>query len=528
MSNLKILDCTLRDGGYINNWEFGEKVIQGIISKLEESQIDIIECGFLRNVEYNSDVSVFSSVKQIEKFIPNKNAKTMYVAMIALGDIDINKLDACDGNSIDGIRLTFHKHEWQEAKKAVNKLMDKGYKVFVQPVGTTTYSDSELLALIEDVNEINPYALYLVDTLGVLYSKDLVHLFNIVEENLNSNVAIGFHSHNNLQLSFSNAQELINLAKNHTLILDSSIYGMGRGVGNLASELICEYINENIEYKYFIIPLLSIADKYVMSIYFEHKWGYDLPYFLSATIKCHPNYASYLMKKTTLKVEDINNILQTIPKQKRELFDVKLIEKLYYEYQHCLINDDETIKWVKEKLQGREVLLLAPGGSINENQTVINDYIKENNPFVIAVNHSPTLFKVDMIFISSNKRFDTVIEYVNNDINVVCTSNVQINGEYNNLQKINYSSYIGEGNALDNAGAMAIRFLKKCGVKNISMAGFDGFSEQPQTNFNIEMFRLAITSEEAKQKNKDITHQLSSALKGVKYKFITPTRYSIK
>lgn len=528
MSKVKILDCTLRDGGYINDWKFGKRVIGGIIRKLEEAKIDIIECGFLRDVSYDSDVSVYSSIEQISGLIPDKKANTMYVAMIALGDISVDKIAFCDGSSIDGIRLTFHKHEWDEAKEAAKELIRKGYKVFIQPVGTTSYSDEELLSLIGDVNLLNPFAFYLVDTLGILYKKEMCRVFDLIDKNLDREIAIGFHSHNNLQLSFSNAQELMEINPDRQVILDASVYGMGRGVGNLATELITDYINENMEYTYSIIPLLSIADRYIMPIYAEQRWGYDLPYFLSATVKCHPNYASYLLKKTTLKVEDINHILQSIPKEKRELFDFNLAEDLYYNYQKCTIEDSDNIKELKKKISEKEVLLIAPGGSIAEKKNEINEYINKNKPVIISVNHVPEDFNVDMVFISNSKRFDLAIEQIEDNCDMIVTSNIQADKNKENIKFVNYSNYIGEGRALDNAGAMLIRLLKRCKAEKVSLAGFDGFSETSKENFSVDSYRRPISPEEAMQKNNDISCQLSQALNNMKYQFITSTRYIIK
>ena len=108
MNRISILDCTLRDGGYINNWQFGRETIQGIVRKLDASGVEIVECGFLRDVPYDEDASVFSSVSQIAPFLPEKRADALYVAMIACGDIPVDSIDSYNGRSIGGIRLTFH------------------------------------------------------------------------------------------------------------------------------------------------------------------------------------------------------------------------------------------------------------------------------------------------------------------------------------------------------------------------------------------------------------------------------------
>ena len=127
MNNLYLLDCTLRDGGYINKWNFGKKNIDGIIQKLHLAGVDIIECGFLRDVPYDENVAVYSCASQVTPCITPKKEGVMYVALLALGDISPDKILPYDGQSIDGIRLAFHRHEWEEARSVAIALMDKGY-----------------------------------------------------------------------------------------------------------------------------------------------------------------------------------------------------------------------------------------------------------------------------------------------------------------------------------------------------------------------------------------------------------------
>ena len=309
MDRISILDCTLRDGGYVNNFNFGHAVIEDIVCKLSKASIDIIECGFLKSYAFDENRSLFGSTESIKAVIGNKNPNIMYVGMIQFGGISNEEVEVCDGISIDGIRLTFHEHEIEPAFVLGKQLMDKGYKVFMQPVGTMTYTDEALLKLIVKINDLKPFAFYLVDTLGTMYKNDLLRMFYLVDHNLNRNIAIGFHSHNNLQLSFANAQELMQLNTPRRLIIDASIYGMGRGAGNLNTELLTQYVNANFGLKYDNLEVLEIIDEYIRPLSMEYKWGYDAAYYIASVTGCHPNYASFLMNKQTLHVQDIHAIL---------------------------------------------------------------------------------------------------------------------------------------------------------------------------------------------------------------------------
>jgi len=291
---MKILDTTLRDGSYVNDANFGYNTIKDIIKNLQKANIDIIEVGWLEDCQYNKDRSFFSCVSQI----PCKGG----VALTRLGKLDINNLKEYDGTSIDGIRVAFHNNEWEEGLEFCKKVKEKGYKVFVQPVGTTSYSDDELIKLIEEVNKISPYAFYIVDTLGMIIDCDLMCKMQLVKKYLHKSIMIGFHSHNNLQLSFSNVISLIGF---ENIIVDASVMGMGRGAGNLPTELICNYLTG-----YNINPILEIAYNHILPIKNKLNWGYSIEYFLTAINNCHPNYADAIKD---LNYKELNEKLKGIP-----------------------------------------------------------------------------------------------------------------------------------------------------------------------------------------------------------------------
>ena len=257
MNKIQILDCTLRDGGYINNFNFGKNIIENIITKLENSKIDIIECGFLKSGTYDENFSMFNEIKAVKNVIKSKRNEVLYVGMIQYGKISAEEIEPNDGSSLDGIRVTFHIHEIEGAFGLAREIMAKGYKVFMQPVGTISYKDSELLDLIKKINKLNPYAFYIVDTLGSMYQKEVRRFFYLIDHNLNDGIKVGFHAHNNLQQAFANALELMQINSTRELIIDSTVLGLGRGAGNLCTELILQYVNENIEKisgKRFTIP----------------------------------------------------------------------------------------------------------------------------------------------------------------------------------------------------------------------------------------------------------------------------------
>ena len=313
MNNIHILDCTLRDGGYCNEWIFGFENAKKITSGLLEANIDIIECGFITNrVSYDPNVTKFTSFDEVSKIIPANKEGKIFVAMMNYGEYNIDDIPTYDGTSIDGIRVAFHKKDRYDALKICEQIRSKGYLVFVQAMVSLSYSDEEFLDTINIVNKITPYAFYIVDSFGMMKGKDLTRLFYMVEHNLNSEIWIGFHSHNNMQLAYSNAQKLTTIQTNRNLIIDSSIYGMGRGAGNLNTELFVEYLNENAGKDYHLKPLLVLIDEILNEFYLQNYWGYSLPNYISAAHNAHPNYAGYLDDKKTLTIKGMNEIFDMI------------------------------------------------------------------------------------------------------------------------------------------------------------------------------------------------------------------------
>ena len=151
---VELLDCTLRDGGYVNNWEFGRHAMVSILDKLDRAGIEIIECGFLTSRPRDGDCSLFGGPEGVLPLLPQRERRAMYVAMIAMGEKELppGRLPPRGKEGIQGIRLTFHREEADRAFAWAGAIMDKGYQVFLQPVGTAFYSDLELLRLVERVD----------------------------------------------------------------------------------------------------------------------------------------------------------------------------------------------------------------------------------------------------------------------------------------------------------------------------------------------------------------------------------------
>lgn len=501
MNKIQVLDTTLRDGGYCNDWNFGLSRIGKIVNGLSDAGIEIIECGFLTNkvVTYEKGRSKFANMQNVTQFIPANKKKIIHVCMINYGEYSVEHLPECTEDSIEGIRVAFHKKNRIEAIDFCKKIQEKGYKVFVQPMVSLSYTDEEFLRLISLINSIQPYAAYIVDSFGTMKSKELMRLFYMMENNLDKNIWIGYHAHNNLQLAYSNARLLTETITSRNLIIDSSIFGMGRGAGNLNTELFVEYLNEVRGTNYKSIYLLRIIDEILMPIYNRNYWGFSIPYYISAINDCHPNYASFLDARKTLTVENMEYIMERISSEKKNIYDEAYIQQLYMDFMTRDKLYIERTKSFDELVVNREILLIAPGRSINEEEDKIRNCMK-NNPIVISVNFIYARIDIDFAFISNIRRFDELDN--KHSAKIIATSNIESNNVY---MKIDYASNISDDEYVkDNAGLMLIHYLSQKNVKKIYLAGFDGFSTDIDQNY--------VDKDMAQISNKNILKNMNTGL----------------
>jgi len=522
MNKIQILDCTLRDGGYCNEWLFGYENIKKIIGGLVETNIDIIECGFLTNeIIYEKNKSKFQKIEQIKEFLAQNDSERLFVAMVNYGEYDVKDLPVYNGQSIDGIRVAFHKKDVEHALQLCSDIKKKGYKVFVQPMVSMSYSDQEFLELVAKVNLIMPYAFYIVDSFGMMKQRDLARFFYIVDNNLDENICMGFHSHNNLQLAYSNAQYLVEKNTKRNIIIDSSVYGMGRGAGNLNTELFIQYLNENKGKSYYIKPLLMIIDEILNDFYQRNYWGYSLPNYISAVHNAHPNYAGYLDDKKTLTVEDMNEIFDSMDEEKRYTYDKSYIEELYVKYLATGKVQEVHAKELDELLNNKKVVLIAPGKSAYEEKEKIITIAKTMGAVVISVNFDYSYMDVDYIFLSNLRRYRELDVKKRNKC--IVTSNIPTDEAF---FKTKYMDLVNGIEAVrDNAGMMAIKFLLNYGVAEILLAGFDGYSHDVSENYAEAQLGFVTKNSVLDAMNNGMSVQLKEYAKRVKITFLTETKH---
>lgn len=532
MGTIKLLDCTLRDGGYLNDWKFGYDEIITVFERLVSAEIDIIEVGFLdERRTYDKNRSIFPNVLSVNdtfRGIDKKDA--MVVGMIDYGTCSIETVIPKKESFLDGIRVIFKKHIMNEALDFCSQIKALGYDVFVQAVSVTSYDDEEFARLLQRVNEVRPYAFSIVDTYGLLHKNQLIHYFEMADNQLVEEISLGYHSHNNFQLGYANCIELTEKKIKRNLLLDGSLYGMGKGAGNTPIELLAMYMRENLGGKYHLSQLLEAVDVTIMDCYRETPWGYGLKFFIAASNDCHPNYVAALMEKKKLSVKSINEILENIPKEKKLLYDSGLIEELYETYQTIACDDSDDLKQLTDKLSGRDILLIGPGKKGNDISKV-NLYCEEKSPVSISVNFIPEGFETDYVFMSNAKRYvklagrlaDTLQK--NGKLQTIATSNVtRAQGRFDYV--LAYGNLLDEDALIkDNPLFMLLKLCKFAECKSIALAGFDGYEKCIDTNYVNPNMEYTFSKEKAEVLNEDTAEGIKRAEIKCPIYFVTESLY---
>ncbi|MCR5790239.1 MAG: aldolase catalytic domain-containing protein [Lachnospiraceae bacterium] len=533
MGEIKLLDCTLRDGGYINDWEFGHDNLVSVFERVTGAGVDVIEIGFLderRNFDPNR--SIMPDTDCVEKIYGRLSRKnTMVVGMIDYGTCGIEHIRPCAESFLDGIRVIFKKHLRKPAIDFCGQIKALGYKVFVQLVSITSYSDEELMDLISLANDLKPYAVSMVDTYGLLHQNNLMHYFDILEKELLPEIGIGYHSHNNFQMAYANCIEMLSHSRERMLLIDGSIYGMGKSAGNAPLELLAMHLNERYGKHYDISQILEAVDANIMPIFRLSPWGYNMFYFIAASNDCHPNYVSYLMDKGTLSIKDVNRILKRIEGEDRLMYNSALIERLYMEYQDIDVDDTEMFESLKILTAGRTILLLGPGLSIMNERDRIQNFLEEQAeaPLIISVNFLPRDLRTDYIFLSNAKRYvqlATALTEVSAP-KVIATSNVtKTDGAFD--YTLRYSSLIdpeAHGVCRDNSFIMLLKVMLKLSVKEVYLAGFDGYAGSLRENYIYQSMEYHFSDKQAEDTNRYTITALQEIRQQLECHFITDSLY---
>ena len=477
---IQLLDCTLRDGAYITDSRFGTPVIKGIIKKMQDARAEIIECGWLKDTPHEEGSAYFHVPGDMEPYLIDRSDNTTYVVMIDWDRYDTKALPKYDGKSITAVRVVFPRGKAKEGFAVGQKIRDKGYQVFFQAANTLSYSKEDLEELAMLANEFKPVALSVVDTFGAMFFDDLERIVKLLDAKLDPNIKLGFHSHNNQQLSFALTMRFVELLTDSErgVIVDASLSGMGRGAGNATTELVASYLNRKHHGNYDMDAILDAIDMYIDGFREKYSWGYSTPYFIAGMYQCHVNNVAYLKKNHRTNARDMRNVFSMLSEEERRHYDYDLLESKYMENQNRLIDDEEIKKKLKGIMKERTVLLIAPGKSIDTEEKKIKAFIDKEKPLVIGVNAINEKYEYDYLFFVNKVRYSYAQEAYAakfKKTRKLLLSNIKTEAADDECV-LNFNYAIKRGwEHFDNAVICALRLFDKLGAQNIALAGFDGF-----------------------------------------------------
>lgn len=338
--SVQITDCTIRDGGYLLNKNSNPDFIKGIMKGLADAGIDYAETGFLQK-NVTGETLVYADSNDVIKYLPEDRKKTEFLGFCDNSRYSLDNLDTYTGKSFKWLRISFAQHEIDEAIEFCKGAKKKGYLVQFNPMDSISYTDEARKLLIEKVNKVKPASFSIVDTFGAMDMTDLVHIFKQVNSLLDEEIKIGLHSHDNLGLSCALAERMIELSEecNRDIIVDGSLFGMGRGAGNAKTELLADYINKHCDGKYNIQKLLETIDRYITPLLKDTKWGYDLPMYICGTKHSHVDNVYHLENEQGCTANEMYDVIEKLTVQQRTRYgtgysktDFSVLDKAYNEY----------------------------------------------------------------------------------------------------------------------------------------------------------------------------------------------------
>lgn len=290
-SQTKIVDCTIRDGGLVNNWDFSVEFVQQLYAGLNEAGVDYMEIGYKNSPKLLKGADQagpwrFLDDDFLKEVIPHKG-RTKLSALVDIGRVDEDDILPREESLLDLIRVACYIKDVDKALALVQTFHDRGYETTLNIMALSNVMENELLEAFELIKESVVDVVYIVDSYGSLDHKDIEYLVNKFKAHL-PNKRLGVHTHNNMQLAFSNTLVAADLGVE---LLDASVYGMGRAAGNCPTELLVTHLKGT---KYELRPVLDIIERFMIPLREKEEWGYIIPYMITGTLDEHPRSAMAL------------------------------------------------------------------------------------------------------------------------------------------------------------------------------------------------------------------------------------------
>ena len=532
MKKIKILDCTLRDGGYYVDWNFNKSTVDKYLSAISEAKTDIVEIGF-RFFPCNNSLGAFaySSDEYLETLsLPSNldiaimiNAKEFIEfdlgIEIAVNSVFTRKIDSPVGI----VRIATDVNDIEKCQSIALELDKLGYRVFLNLMKIDSIETPVLTGIVSQINEWGCVEVfYFADSFGGMNQHLISHIVDAIKSVWNG--GIGIHAHDNKGHALINSLSAIDAGVSY---VDATILGMGRGAGNTKMEnLLVEITDKNLG-KYnpdAIFPLALIEFSQLQE---QYKWGSSIFYYLSAVHGIHPTYVQEMLSDGRYNADQVLSAITFLKDKTSSSYSLKDMMKALSTSTGSIHGSWSAKDWAKN----REVLIIGSGPSISKYHDKIEQYIEEHNPIVLCLNINQNVSKhlVD-VYISCHESRIAIEMDLYEDLRkpiilpmskisaTVCDilSNVDILDYGLKIEKNSLSAQYN-GCVLDKPLVLmyALSLLSVSGVKKISLTGVDGYKEgDPKQQEMVSILNQFIDS------NRDLdlytitpsTYQISQAL----------------
>jgi 4-hydroxy 2-oxovalerate aldolase len=524
-NKIKVLDCTLRDGGYYNNWDFNVELANQHLFAMHESGVDIVEIGF-RSLFNNSYKGPFAYCK--DKFLEEINCRNVEIAVMVNSkeflESDnikekIHKLFPQNkiNSKVDIVRFACNLNDIEKIEKASLYLNEIGYKVCINLIHGALLDEKNLLRISNQLKNIDLAAIYIADTTGSMDTIEYNHKLGFLKNQINCEV--GIHAHNNIGQALLNTMNSIEVGCSW---LDATILGMGRGPGNADIEELLISLMPNYRDDLNLIPIINHANKWFIELKEKYEWGKNRYYFLSGKHKIHPSYIQEMLSDSRYSSAEIVGAIDYLKNDENRIYNSKTLLKARAFFK----GEPRGKNNPKEQINKDDILLIGNGKKVKDHKSNLESLIRDNNIYVIGINSisniNPELidarvFCHPMRLLADSGLFQSINQLIITPFSMLPD---KLKNKLKQNKVLDYGMKIEEGmmKSLEKycvipypiALAYALCVIGSTKPKNIILAGFDGYPKGDERNNEVEnIFKIF------ESKNKKVN--LFS---------ITPTNYS--
>ena len=491
-----LLDCTFRDGGYYNNWNFNKKLINKYFEVMQSIKIDFVEIGF-RFIDKNKKFGPLAYTS--DKFITSLNIPDYFnnkiAVMINASDFNehleekINNLFSLKKFSkISLVRIATHYHEIKNSIKLLNILQKKGYQTALNLMQISNYSNNKIVSVCKLLKNQHFKVLYLADSLGDLDAQRLKTIVTVIKKNLKTE--LGVHCHDNLSNALANSQKAYAVG---VRFIDSTLRGIGRGPGNLKTETAVPIFKENKNILN-LLKLVNFTNNEFSKLEKRFAWGQSIFYLLSAMYKIHPTYIQNILADNRYDSFEILNVINYLKNKNSTKYHKINFNNLFYK---------KTIKSFfepKNIVNNRSVLLIDNSLSKNKLKKTMQ-FIKKFKPFVLSLNFNNLVTEklIDAYIschpiklLSLKEKFNKINNPIILPFNML---NKKISKYYKKANYFDYS-FKEQGCFIKNKNyaiipsifvlSYALSFCLNSNCKKIFLAGFKGYKNKDVRNIETQ------------------------------------------